>query len=186
MLEIRPLRTLDGDLPSRLIVGYTSAAVYEVAKVETPEYTRIELQLVQLAQPFVKRYTHLDAPTVQHYGDLATQGHSFGAFVDEQCVGIALAEPQTWNLSLVVQELHVAPAFQGRGVGRRLMDAVASHGHALGMRCLVCETQTTNVPAIQFYRALGFTLDGVDLSFYTNHDRERGEVAVFMKRPLDE
>lgn len=51
---------------------------------------------------------------------------------------------------------------------------------------LVCETQTTNTPAIQFYRALGFVIDGLDLSLYTNHDREHGEVAIFIRRQLAE
>jgi hypothetical protein len=38
------------------------------------------------------------------------------------------------------------------------------------------------VPAIRFYHALGFTLDGVDISFYSNDDLARGEIAVFMKK----
>ena len=32
------------------------------------------------------------------------------------------------------------------------------------------------------YRALGFTLDAVDISFYSGDDLARGEVAVFMKK----
>jgi hypothetical protein len=31
---------------------------------------------------------------------------------------------------------------------------------------------------------MGFELDGVDMSYYTNRDVESGEVAVFMKRKL--
>jgi ribosomal protein S18 acetylase RimI-like enzyme len=186
MIEIRSLHIPDEHLLSDLITGYTSTARYEVSKVESPEYTRIELQLIQLEQPFVKRYTHLDAATVQRYQDIAALGSSFGAFADERCVGIALAEPQTWNRSLLVHEFHVAAEFQSQGLGRLLMEAIVEHTRALGMRGIVCETQTTNVPAIGFYRAMGFTLDGIDLSLYTNHDRESGEVAVFMKSALDE
>jgi ribosomal protein S18 acetylase RimI-like enzyme len=184
-LEIRLLSALDGELLSDLITGYTSDARYEVTKQETPEYTRIELRLTPLAEPFVKSYTHIDAEIVQQYTAVVAQGHSLGAFADERCVGIALAEPQAWNLSLLVHELHVASDFQRQGVGRLLVEALVAHGLAIGMRCIVCETQTTNVPAIRFYRAMGFTLDGVDLSFYTNTDRERGEIALFMKRYLD-
>jgi len=185
MLEIRPLTALDGNLLRDLITGYTSDARYEVTQHETPEYTSIELRLVQLAQPFIKRYTHLDTEVVQHYTTLMARGHSLGAFADERCVGIALAEQQTWNLSLLAHELHVAREFQRQGIGRRLVEALVAHGLALGMRCIVCETQTTNVRAIRFYRAIGFTLDGVDLSFYSNDDREQGEIALFMKRYLE-
>lgn len=47
------------------------------------------------------------------------------------------------------------------------------------------ETQNANVPAIDFYRAVGFGLEGVDLSYYSNVDKLAGEVAVFMKRKLE-
>ena len=35
---------------------------------------------------------------------------------------------------------------------------------------------------IDTYRRLGFRLEGIDLSHYTNADYPDGEVAVFMKR----
>jgi ribosomal protein S18 acetylase RimI-like enzyme len=49
---------------------------------------------------------------------------------------------------------------------------------------MVCETQNTNVPAITFYRRVGYEIDGVDLSYYTNRDMTDFEVAIFMKRKL--
>ncbi len=184
MTEIRRLTTLDAELLRRLIAGYTTTAVYAVAKVETPELTRIELRLEQLDRPLVKRYPALGESEVAHYAALATEGHCFGAFVEERCVGIALTEPQLWNRSLWVQELHVAEEQRGHGLGRRLIEAAFAHARDLGMRCVVCETQSTNAAAIAFYRALGFALDGVDLSYYSDEDRELGEVAVFMKRAV--
>ena len=65
------------------------------------------------------------------------------------------------------------------------MDHVALHASEEGLRVLVCETQTTNVPAIDFYRSVGFELDGIDLSYYGNDDVAAGEVALFMKRKLE-
>jgi ribosomal protein S18 acetylase RimI-like enzyme len=54
-----------------------------------------------------------------------------------------------------------------------------------GLRAIICETQNTNVPAIRFYRAVGFGVEGVDISYYTNEDMLPGHtVAVFMKRRL--
>jgi ribosomal protein S18 acetylase RimI-like enzyme len=57
-------------------------------------------------------------------------------------------------------------------------------GRAAGLRTLLCETQSTNVPAIRFYRKMGFELEGLDLSHYRNTDYPDGEMAVFMKKPL--
>ena len=56
---------------------------------------------------------------------------------------------------------------------------------SLKLRALVCETQSLNVPAIRFYRKMGFTLDGIDLSYYTNEDYHPTQnVAIFMKYKL--
>lgn len=181
MDEIRRLHMLDAGLLRGLIVGYTTTAVYAVTKEETTELTRIELRLESLERPLVRRYPPLGEAEVARYAALAAEGHCFGAFADGRCVGLALTEPQAWNRSLWVQELHVAEVHRGRGLGRRLLAATVEHARSLGMRCVVCETQAANVPAILFYRAVGFAVEGVDLSYYSNEDRERGEVAVFMK-----
>jgi ribosomal protein S18 acetylase RimI-like enzyme len=64
------------------------------------------------------------------------------------------------------------------------MEALVGAARTADVRIIVCETQSANVPAIRFYRRMGFELDGVDMSYYSNTDVERGEVAVFMKRKL--
>lgn len=47
------------------------------------------------------------------------------------------------------------------------------------------ETEThTAVPAIRFYRSVGFQVEGIDLSYYTNMDVTDFEVAIFMKRKI--
>ncbi|HEY7343469.1 MAG TPA: GNAT family N-acetyltransferase [Ktedonobacterales bacterium] len=184
MVVIRPLPSIDASLLERLITGYTSTEMYRVTRDETPDTIRFELRLTTLEQPFVKRYPPLDSAELQRYRDLAAAGQAFGAFEGETCIGIALCEPQRWNSSLTVWEFHIAPKHRRQGVGRALMAAVEAHARDEGLRCLVCETQTTNVPAIRFYRALGFTIDAVDVSLYANDDIERGEVAVFMKKRI--
>ncbi len=182
MAIIRPLSSIDAALLERLITGYTSTTMYRVTRDETPDTIRFELWLTALEDPFVKRYPPLNSTELQRYRDLATAGQAFGAFEDETCVGLALCEPQRWNSSLSIREFHIAPECQRRGIGRALMAAVEAHARDEGLRRLVCETQTTNVPAIRFYRALGFTVDAVDVSLYTNDDIEGGEVAVFLKK----
>jgi ribosomal protein S18 acetylase RimI-like enzyme len=184
MADIRPLSSIDASLLERLITGYTSSETYRVTRTETPDTIRFELQLTTLEQPFVKRYPPLAATELQCYRDLAAAGHAFGAFEGGTCVGIALCEPQRWNSSLSVWEFHIAPECRGQGAGRALMAAVEAHARDERLRCVVCETQTTNVAAIRFYRALGFAVDAVDVSLYTNADIERGEVAVFLKKRI--
>ena len=183
MADIRQLYSVDQSLLERLIVGYTSDEAYQVIREEAPDLIRFELRLIPLERPFVKQYP-LDTQMIAQYSALAVAGHAFGAFVGETCVAIALCEPRPWNSSLNVHEFHIAPDFHRQGIGRALMAAVEEHARAEGMRRLVLETQTPNAPAIRFYRALGFTLDAVDISLYSGDDLARGEVAVFMKKEM--
>jgi ribosomal protein S18 acetylase RimI-like enzyme len=186
MAEIRLLREAEvhAQLLERLIAGYTTTEVYRVVRDETADVIRFELRRTPLKQPFVKRYP-LDEEGVRYYQKLVVAGHAFGAFAGEVCVGVALCEPQRWSHSLIVQELHIAPDAQRQGIGRALMAAVEAHARTERMRCVVCETQNTNMGAIRFYHALGFTVDGVDISLYSNDDLERGEVALFLKKRID-
>ena len=68
--------------------------------------------------------------------------------------------------------------------GPAVAHSAAQKGRAAGLRAIFLETQTTNVPAIRFYRKVGFTLDGIELSLYSNDDWPDGEMALFMKRVL--
>lgn len=55
----------------------------------------------------------------------------------------------------------VARAWQGRGVGRRLFQAVVDHALAEGYRRLELEVYTDNVPARALYEGFGFEPEGV-------------------------
>lgn len=182
MIEIRPVAELNIDDLYRLVTGYTSRAKYRISKRESDKQFSLSLALIPLAQPYLKRYDHLDKESVENYRQIAALGFSFGAYAGGQCVGIALAEPHRWNGSLWVWELHVAESHRRRGVGRQLIETLAEKAREVGLRTVVCETQNTNVPAIQFYHSVGFRIEGVDLSYYSNEDFPDGEIALFMKR----
>jgi GNAT superfamily N-acetyltransferase len=184
MFTIQPLTDIDQSVLQRVITGYETDEIYRVTKSETDALTTIEVRLTPLPRHFVKRYNHLDSATAQHYAAIARAGHSFAAYEEGHCVALAIGEVQGWNASLIVREFHVAPSHHGKGIGRRMMETLVDHARQQRLRVLVCETQSTNVPAIRFYRALGFVLDGIDLSLYTNQDYPDGEIALMMKRYL--
>lgn len=183
MIEIRTLEHLDPEDLRRLNLGYTSLEKYIVSKSETDEKTTISLELVTMEAAYVKRW-ETDEEEVARGQQVVAYGLSLAAFDGDKMVGIALAEPQRWNRSLRVWEFHITDTHKRMGIGRSLMEALVAKARSAGLRILVCETQNTNVPAISFYRAMGFEIDGIDLSYYTNEDAENGEVAIFMKRKL--
>jgi ribosomal protein S18 acetylase RimI-like enzyme len=183
MIEVKTLRRVAPEEIRSLASGYVSAFRYNIRKAETPERTVISLELAALEPPYVRHFEH-ESATLEAYGRVVKQGFSLGAYAEERLIGIALAEPHRWNRSLWVHEFHVDAPHRGRGIGRQMMEALADRARAADLRVLVCETQNTNVPAIAFYRAVGFEMEGVDLSYYTNEDMTQGEVAIFMKRKL--
>ena len=184
MIEIRPLAQLDTSRFHELSAGYTSSSVYHVDKSESDAQTTLSLHLQELESPYEKLWEP-DTHTDTRYRQVIQQGLSLGVYDGDRLVGIAIAEKQAWNRTLWVWEFHIDSDHRGRGLGRELMEKLAAVGKKVGCRVMVCETQNTNVPAIRFYRKVGFEVGAIDLSYYTNKDMTDFEVAVFMKRFID-
>ena len=183
MVEIRSLTQINLADLRRVASGYSSDSKYAVVHTEAGNCVLFQLCLVTLDKPDVKRF-HYDNEILQQYNTLLNSGYSFGAYDGNLLVGLAIAEGYQWNRSLSVHEFHVAETHRNQGIGRQLMECVAEEASRAGFRIIVCETQNTNPTAINVYRRLGFRVEGVDISFYSNDDYPEGEIAVFMKRRL--
>jgi ribosomal protein S18 acetylase RimI-like enzyme len=85
---------------------------------------------------------------------------------------VRLLEPGTGEL----KRMWLRPACQGRGLGRRLMDACLDEARRLGCHALRLDTQAKLAAAVHLYRAYGFT----EIPRYNdNHRADR-----WMERPL--
>ncbi len=183
MINIKTLTQLTLSDMQRVASGYLSHKKYVVIHEENEDEVSFRLQSVILNQPFIKKWTY-DEDYVNQYQAILGTGYSHGAYDGELLVGMAIAEAHQWNQSISVREFHVAEAYRHEGIGKRLMACVAAKAKQAGFRILVCETQNTNGDGIDIYRQLGFRMEGIDISYYTNNDYPDGEVAVFMKRKL--
>ena len=184
MIAIRPLPRFDAERFQAIASGYTTNAIYQVKWVDSPEQANFALAREQLPAPQEFRYPFSDEDFA-HYRAIVPGEYCMAAFDGDEVIGVAIAEAQGWNNVLWVWDFHVAQAYRGQGIGRYLMDALVEKATSAGLRAIICETQNTNTPAIDFYRAVGFALEGVDISYYTNEDMLPGHtVAVFMKRRL--
>lgn len=184
MIEYKILTHLEADEFRQLNQGYSSSEKYVVEKNETVETIVLSLLLMTLEQPYIKQGV-TDETDIKRLPEVIAQGLSIGAFDGDQIVGLALAEAQHWNRSLWVWQFEVLENYRRKGVGRQLMDSLAEKARQTGLRIIVCETQNTNVPAISFYRKAGFSVEGIDLSYYTNNDIDEFEVTIFMKRQIE-
>ena len=184
MIKIKTLKNFNANDLRRLSRTYISTTKYVVEKTETHDFTVITLKLTTLDKPYVK-HDNLDETLLNRYQQVIQQGLSLGAYDGDQLVGIVIAEQESWNRSLWVWEFCVAETHRRMGIGKQLMETLADKAKKAGMRVIVCETQNYNVPAIEFYRKVGFQIEGIDLSHYSNRDMTKGEVAIFMKRKLE-
>jgi GNAT superfamily N-acetyltransferase len=185
MIDVKPILSVDGGDLRRIILGYESDAKYAVARTTTEQGFQFTLTRVAVVPAYRKRFDHLDDETIDRYRVMAGLGFSFGAFDGDTCVAVAIAEPSSWNGSLWIRELHTEPGYRRRGIGRHLVAAVRARARAARLRRVLCETQNTNAPAIDFYLRAGFQLEGFDLSLYRNDDFPDGEIALFMKMSVD-
>ena len=87
-----------------------------------------------------------------------------------------------------VDEMHllnitVAPAYQGQGWGRVLLDALALWSCGVGAQCLWLEVRASNTHARDVYLHTGFQVVGMRARYYPVDALQR-EDAIVMRRSL--
>ena len=87
---------------------------------------------------------------------------------------------EEWNNRLVITQLLVYPEKRGMGVGKRLVELAVEIAQKEDFRLITLETQTCNIPAIEFYKKCGFEFAGTNLHFYSNDDISENEVMIEM------
>lgn len=102
---------------------------------------------------------------------------------DGGIAGFAAVSHSAWNRRLVVEDIEVAPAHRGRGVGRGLMGCAVEFARECGAGHLWLEVSNVNAPAVHAYRRMGFSLCGLDTALYDGTASE-GEQALYMSMPL--
>jgi ribosomal protein S18 acetylase RimI-like enzyme len=184
MIEVRSLAKLNLNDLKRVASGYTSDSKYVVVYTDSENEVSFNLQLVVPEQQYVRKYDNFDAETLDRYNEILQGSCSFGAYDGDLLVGFLIAEARLWNRSLWVYEFHVAETHRSLGIGKRLMQKATGKAKRAKLRTIVCETQNTNASAILVYRKLGFRMEGIDISSYSNTDYPDSEIAVFMKKRL--
>ena len=158
---------------------YRTDSYLDVQIVEERGVSRIEFRKKMFDAPVEKELEvswmkdHMAAPML------------FAAVDDEeQIAGYLELNPERWNNRMRVSNLWVAEGRRRNGVGAALMEKAVEEACAAGARALVLETQSCNDPAICFYRKMGFSLIGFDLTAYSQADVEKKEVRLEFARPV--
>jgi ribosomal protein S18 acetylase RimI-like enzyme len=101
-----------------------------------------------------------------------------------ELVGFTATHFAAWHRRQGIQHLYVSPGWRRRGVGRALVDTVRATAIKNGASHLWLETSNVNAEAVNAYKRMGFTLCGLDLSFYKGTP-EHGEVGLLMSQDLE-
>ena len=169
------IRAIDRQADAAAIHGldtsYTTDALYEV----TADGDSLRLRSVGTASRKGQFPINLDQPPWD-------QG--FVAVADGAVRGFIATRFEAWNRRLTIWHFYVDAAYRGRGIGRSLMEQAIEAGQQLGAGAAWVETSNVNVPGIDAYRRLGFSICGFDLTLYDGTP-SAGQFAIFMARPLE-
>ncbi|WP_315820049.1 GNAT family N-acetyltransferase [Paraflavitalea speifideaquila] len=157
--------------------GYTSPQVYRVRKTTNANGFQWQVQLEDLATPFLKNWKDYPADFAE-YATLLEEGHSFGAYDNDRLIGVVICTARSWNNTLYIENIHVSQFYRQQGVGGLLLNRVLQHASLQGFRHVELETQNTNVPAIAFYQRYGFDITGFNYHLYDGLD----EFAFYMTK----
>ena len=116
------------------------------------------------------------------YDDVWQDCEAYGVFVDSQTEPAAYLEisREEWNDRLRITNLLVRDEYRRCGIGRFLIEKAKEIAQNEDRRVITLETQSCNVPAIDFYLKQGFVFSGTNIYFYSNIDEEYDEIMIEM------
>ena len=95
---------------------------------------------------------------------------AYVAHVDTEIVGTISYTVERGRLVIVL--LNVLPGFQGRGLGRGLVDATVEEATRQGLTRVVVATSNDDLPALYLYQRNGFTITDIRLGEVLRHHGE--------------
>lgn len=75
-------------------------------------------------------------------------------------------------------DVAVAAGWQGRGLGRYLLDKVAARARGLNMESVLLEVRPSNLRALEVYRRYGYSEIGRRRAYYPAHEGQREDAIV--------
>lgn len=98
---------------------------------------------------------------------------------DDRVIGfyMVMMAPDLAHLLVIA----VDPEYQGRGVGKRLLDHCQEQASRDGLNTVVLEVRVSNTDAIEFYRRQGFGAFSVRKDYYPAPDGKREHASVMKK-----
>jgi ribosomal protein S18 acetylase RimI-like enzyme len=153
--------------------GYETDKIFSVSSIEIGN--TFEFSIREKYQHY-KKIWETTSDDINELNKIIEQGHSFGAFENDELIGWIICDFRECNNSLFIENMLVSEKFRGQNIGRLLIKNINRKARELQCRILELETQNTNYPAIKFYQKAGFQFTGINTKLYNNSS----ETALFM------
>ncbi len=177
-MEIRKLERLSGNpVLNWGLNGYTTDKIFVVSAIEAGNI--FEFSIREKIQHYRKIWKTSEED-FDRLNSIISQGHSFGAFHNDELIAWAVCDFRSWNNSLFIENIMVSEDFRGHNIGRLLIKAVYREARELQCRIVELETQNTNYQVIKFYQQAGFAITGINTKLYN----DSAETALFMSFDL--
>jgi len=157
---------------SKLKFRYFTKEHYAVTILRKRDRWEVRLVLEALPKPIEKQFEG------GLFQDFVDEPRVFAAELEGKQVGWIELGFHKWNNRMRIWELLVEEGFRHKGIGTLLVDHAVKLSKKRKARMLVAETQSCNIPAINFYLKNGFELIGFDSGAYSNEDIKRREVRL--------
>lgn len=105
-----------------------------------------------------------------------------GCFAEQKLVGFAVMQTVLDESELLT--IGIIPEFQGRGLGRRLLEASLKEVKKLGVNKCFLEVRVSNLPALYLYEKAGFKKTGIRKNYYSKTANLPAEDAFTMSADL--
>jgi GNAT superfamily N-acetyltransferase len=136
-----------------------------------------ELRAIAAAayQKYAGRIGRAPAPVTADYAQAVRDGQAWAAVEDGQIVGFAVVIARPGYLLL--DNVAVLPAAQGRGIGARLLALAEEQARGLGLREIRLYTNEAMTENLAYYPRHGYA--------ETHRAEQDGFNRVFLRKPID-
>lgn len=134
----------------------------ETAPIEIRAFHRGDGEAFRLLnEEWITKYFRLEAPDFLVLGDperhiLQPGGSIEMAFSGDEAIGCCALIPTGRPGTLELAKMAVAPAWRGRGIGRRLLEHTIGQARLRGAKSLELESNAILQDAIHLYESVGF------------------------------